>query len=139
MISEDIEPLFKLISNAQVMKYIEVPYSREKAEEFLSSAGLCEPPLIYAVEDKDSFIGYVIYHDYDKDSVEIGWLLYPEYWNQGYASELTKMLIEKAFTAKKDAVIECSPKQKTCKHIANKFGFHYEGSVDDLDVFRLKR
>ena len=139
MTTEDLEPFFKLISNAQVMKYIEPPYSKEKAAEFLSSAGLSESPLIYAVEDDGAFIGYVIYHDYDEGSVEIGWLLYPEYWNKGYASDLTEQLIEKAFSENKDVVIECSSLQEVSKHIANKFGFQYEGNIDGLDVFRLRR
>lgn len=139
MVAEDIEPLYELISNAQVMEYIEPPYSREKAEEFLFSAGLSETPLIYAVEENSHFIGYAIYHDYDNESMEIGWLLYPDYWNKGYASNLTKILIEKAFSANKDVVIECCPLQEVSRHIANKFGFEYEGNIDNLDVFRLRR
>jgi hypothetical protein len=31
-------------------------------------AGLSENPLVYAVEDSSSFIGYVIFHDYDEDN-----------------------------------------------------------------------
>ena len=139
MRAEDIEPLYALISDAQVMTYIEPPYSREKAEEFLGRAGLVEPPLIYALEDDDSFIGYVIFHDYDKDSVEIGWLLYPEYWGKGYASKATQLLIEKAFFFFFDVVIECSSQQEVSKHIAGKFGFQYEGNVEGLDVYRLRR
>ena len=42
--------------------------------------GLTEPPLVYAAEASGDFIGYVIYHAYDADSVEIGWVLLPEYW-----------------------------------------------------------
>lgn len=139
MIAEDIEPLYDLISNAQVMEYIEPVYSKEKAEAFLLSAGLSKKPLIYAVEDDGRFIGYVIYHDYDNESIEIGWLLYPECWNKGFASNLTRMLIEKAFSENKDVVIECHHQQEVSRHIANKYGFRYEGKIDNLDVFRLRR
>lgn len=139
MTTEDIEPLFELLSNPRVMEYIEPIYSREKTEAFLISAGLSEKPLIYAVEDDGRFIGYVIYHDYDNESIEIGWLLYPECWNKGFASNLTRMLIEKAFSENKDVVIECHHQQEVSRHIANKFDFIYEGNIGNLDVFRLRR
>jgi len=38
-------------------------------------------PLIYAVETANrDFVGYVIYHDYDKESKEIGWVLRRAFW-----------------------------------------------------------
>ena len=139
MTPEDFAPLYELLSDPQVMKYIEPPYSKEKTEQFLSCAGLSDPPLVYAVDELASFIGYVIYHDYDKHSVEIGWVLYPQYWGRGYACKLTEMMIEKAFSADKQVVIECLPEQKATEHLAKKLGFDYVGKIDDLDVFRLKK
>lgn len=52
--------------------------------------------MIYAVEKDDNFIGYVIYHDYDSKSIEIGWVLEPSYRGQGIASFLTSQMIAKA-------------------------------------------
>ena len=94
---------------------------------------------IYAVDKDGRFIGYVIFHDYDEDSVEIGWVLHPKYWRKGYATHLTKLLKERALSSKKQVVIECSPKQEVTKHIAFKNGFSYEGLINGLDVFRFKR
>ena len=48
-------------------------------------------------------------------------------------------MIEKAFEMKKQVVIECDPNQIATKQIAIKFGFHYEGIEDDLEVYRLKK
>lgn len=62
------------------MQYLEAPYTKEQAEQFLFRSGLSETPLIYAVEKDNDFIGYVIYHDYDSESVEIGWVLEPSFW-----------------------------------------------------------
>ena len=60
---EDTEELFRLISDPEVMRYLEPPYSRDAAERLLEEAGLGEAPLIYAVEDKEGgFAGYVISH-----------------------------------------------------------------------------
>lgn len=137
MTPKDLEPLYGLLSDSRAMEHIEPVYSFEKTEAFLSSAGLSEPPLIYAVDEGGCFVGYVIYHDYDKDSVEIGWVLCPDYWGKGYASKLTARMVKMAKLAGKKVVIECSPEQLATKHIAEKFGFRYVGNIDALDVYRL--
>ncbi len=139
MTIEDLEPLYGLLSDSQVMQYIESPYTMEKTERFLLNAGLSAHPLVYAVDEDGTFIGYVIYHDYDESSVEIGWVLYPEYWGKGCASRLTKQLIERATSSGKDVVIECVPQQEASKHIAMKYGFEYQGSMDNLDVYKRAR
>lgn len=52
---------------------------------------------IYAVIDEDRiFIGYVIYHDYEEDSIEIGWILSRRFWGKGIAEALTNQLIHKS-------------------------------------------
>ena len=83
------------------------------------------------------FIGYVIYHSYDQNSVEIGWVLFPDYWGKGYASILTKQMIAEAGNQGKSLVIECDPAQKTTEHIALKHGFVRTERKDGLDVYRL--
>lgn len=138
MTKHDLDPLHDLLSDSRVMHYLEPVYSREKTEDFLMNAGLSDPPLIYAVDKDGRFIGYVIFHDYDEDSIEIGWVLHPDHWRKGYAAYLTKLLMEKALSLGKQVVIECSPEQEVTKHIACKNGFEYEGLIDGLDVFRFK-
>ena len=139
MTEGDFESLYGLLSDPRVMEYLEPPYTREKAWQFLATAGLSDPPLIYSVEHEGNFAGYVIYHDYDDSGVEIGWVLRPEYWRKGLASRLTEQLIQRGLSSNRQLVIECSPKQEITRHIARKYGFNYEGNVDGLDVFRLKK
>ena len=139
MEEHDLGPLHELLSNEQVMRYLEPPYSKEKTTRFLERAGLSDPPLIYAVEQDGLFIGYVIFHDYDETGMEIGWVLHPTIWGNGVASALTGQLIERSRELKKQPVIECVPEQETTRHLALKFGFEYEGSKDGADVFRLKK
>ena len=138
MSERDIESLFSLLSDEDVMRYIEPAFTREKAHEFLMSAGLSEEPLIYAVDNDSAFVGYVIFHAFDEDSIEIGWVLHKRFWGNGYAQNLTKMLIDKAFELKKDVIIECSTEQEATKHIAQKYGFLLTESVDGLYVYKLK-
>ena len=131
----DFESLHTLLSNPDVMKYMEPPYTEEQTKEFLEYA-MSDEPRVFTVEDDGEFIGYVIYGTYEEDTMELGWVLLPEYWNKGYASALTKLLMEKAAADGKKPVIECDPEQTATKHIAEKCGFVYAETFEGLDVYR---
>lgn len=136
---KDLMDLYGTISDPNVMEYIEPVFSLDKTRAFLYDIALSDPPMIYVAEDDDGrYVGYVIFHEYDVDSVEIGWLLNKQEWGKGFASKLTEILIEKAKQGRKNAVIECDPDQSVTKHIAEKFGFVYEGNQDGCDVYKLK-
>ena len=135
----DLMDLYELLSDDDVMYYLEEPFSLAKTKDFLKNAGLCEHPLIYAVQnEKRSFIGYVIYHEYDDQSMEIGWVLKKEYWGKGIASSLTRKLIAMAALEGKDVIIECVPQQIVTKHIAEKNGFKYIGRSKGCDIYRYE-
>ena len=137
--AEDLEELYGLLSDPKVMECLEPPYTYEQSGEFLRIAGLADPPLIYAVEDKTgSFVGYVIYHDYGKNSVELGWVLNPKQWGKGYAHELTGALLTRAGDKYSFAVIECVPRQEATQAIARKNGFSYLGMEDGCQVYQKK-
>lgn len=135
----DMENLFRLLSDPEVMRYIEPPYTREQTLSFLNSVALCQEPLILAVDDLcNNFVGYVIFHPYDEKSYEIGWLLCKEHWHKGYARELTKALIEAGEKLQKDLVIECHPEQAATKKIALDNGFVYVGKESGCNLYRRK-
>ena len=87
---DDAGALYRLLSDPKVMRHLEPPFDRARSDAFLREAGLCESPLVYAVQEDARLIGYVIYHPYDEGSYEIGWVLFPEYWGRGCASALTE-------------------------------------------------
>ena len=135
----DLEELYALLSDAEVMRWLEPPFTREQAEQFLQQAGLSDPPLIYAAENAEGeFLGYAIYHDYDDHSRELGWVLRQSAWRKGYAGEMTALLTALAQREGKDAVIECTPEQTVSAHIARRHGFSYEGRADGCDSYRLR-
>lgn len=135
----DLEELYALLSDAEVMRWLEPPFTREQAERFLQQAGLSDPPLIYAAENAEGeFLGYAIYHDYDDHSRELGWVLRQSAWRKGYAGEMTALLTALARREGKDAVIECAPGQTVSAHIARRHGFSYEGRADGCDSYRLR-
>lgn len=134
----DLDELYNVLSNPEVMRYIEPPYTLEQTRNFLISEGMCETPRVYAAEKDGLFIGYVIFHEYDMDSYELGWVLNKKYWGMGYASMITKNIISKAGEMKKNLVIECVPEQEKTKRLALANGFTYIGNIDELDVFKLR-
>ncbi len=135
---DDLHALHALLSDADVMKYLEAPYTKEMTERFLFCCGISASPLIYAVEDrKKTIVGYVIYHPYDQDSYEIGWVLHKNQWGKGYASELTQRLIEDARGRTSKLIIECAPAQETTKRIAHRYHFTPAETTDDLELYVL--
>lgn len=139
MKSTDLAALHSLLSDEAVMRYLEPPFTQEQTKRFLEAAGLGASPLIYGVEDENKdFLGYVIYHDYGKDSKEIGWVLRKDAWGKGYARALTAKLIDRARSEGKAVVIECAPEQQATGHIAKSHGFSYVGRRDGCDVYELK-
>ena len=93
MTEADLEPLHRLLSDPEVMRYLEPPFTRAQTEAFLQKAGMGREPLIRAVEDGRGFAGYVIYHPYDETSMELGWVLASDRWGRGYALALTRQMI----------------------------------------------
>ncbi|MBO5352986.1 MAG: GNAT family N-acetyltransferase [Lachnospiraceae bacterium] len=140
-VMNDAAELYNVLSDEKVMEYIEPAFTMEQTKAFIDEAGLCEPPLVYALEWKENHlvIGHVIFHLYEEDSYEIGWIINREYWGRGIADEVTRALIEYARGLDiSSCVIECDTEQTASKHIALKNGFVYEGEEDGCDVYRLK-
>jgi acetyltransferase, GNAT family len=137
--NNDLTELYNLLSDEDVMEFIEPPFSLEKTADFLNSVALIDPPLIYTVEDfNQNFIGYVIFHEYDEDSFELGWILNKRYWGKGYANDLTKVFIERSSEIGKNLVIECYSNQEISKHIALKNDFEFLGESYECSVFKRK-
>lgn len=135
---EDAGALYRLLSDKAVMRFLEPPFSWEQTVRFLDTYALTDSPAILAVEDRSSqFIGYVIYHPYETDAYEIGWVLRREDWHKGYAQELTRALIEDARTKTRNLILECVPEQTATRAIAQRNGFVWEGNRDGCDIYRL--
>lgn len=131
----DVGDLSELLADGDVMKYLEGPLSEERARQFFKDAAMPKNPLVYAAEKQGKFMGYVIYHDFDCESIEIGWVLKKSEWNKGYATAITNALKEHAAANGKRAVIECSPEQEVTKKIALKCGFKFWKTENGCDVY----
>jgi len=137
---EDADDLHQGLSDERVMMYIEQVFDIERTKNFIQSAGLCEPPLVYAIVWKmtGKVIGHVIFHSYEKNDYEIGWVINKDYWGMGIADEVTKELIKYArYLGIESCVIECDERQIASKKIAIKNRFSYEDKSDNLERYRL--
>mgnify|MGYP002857684252 CR=1 FL=1 len=137
---EDAAALHRILSDPAVMEYLEPPFTFVQTQAFLLNAGLCSPPRVYAVQWRNTgqLIGHVIYHPYDPDSFELGWVLDRAFWNRGIAAELTDHLIAQARVEQRTRlVLECVPAQAATARIAKKAGFSYVRTLDGLDVYEL--
>ena len=138
-VETDLENLYGTLSDPDVMTYIEDPYDMDQTKELLDDVmGSDEPAIFAAEDDAGNYVGYVIFHEYEDDSYELGWLLNKSEWGKGYASKLTEMMIEETRKKGMNAVIECDPEQEITKHIALKYGFVFDEVYDGCDVYRLK-
>ena len=137
---EDAADLHEVLSDKDVMKHIETVFDFERTKEFIRSAGMAEPPLVYAVVWKktEKVIGHVIFHPYDRSAYEIGWILNKDYWGMGIADEVTKGLMEYARHSDiVSCVIEFDEAQKISEKIARRNGFSYEGKEGNIVRYRL--
>lgn len=135
----DTVELYLILSNPKVMEYIEEPFTLESTKEFLNKNGLSYPPRVFALEYKENkkLIGHIIFHKYDKESYEIGFILNQNYWGQGIANEVTKSLIDYAKTKNiHSLIIECDKRQLATQKIATNNNFK-QISSENLLVYKL--
>ena len=138
---EDADDLHRVLSDEEVMKHIEAAFDMEKTKAFIRSAGLCQPPLVYAIQwnATGQVIGHAIFHVYEESDYEIGWILHRDFWGMGIASEVTEALLGYAkHLGAMSCIIECATQQEVSKRIAVRNGFIHEGTFENLERFRLE-
>lgn len=106
-LKNDIEPLFNICADEQVMKYFPAVLNRDQTVTFienmqseLEKCGYC----YYAVDllETGELIGFIglKYQTYPSDfnpSTDIGWRLATRYWGKGLATEGAKRCLEYGF------------------------------------------
>ena len=136
---EDARDLQKILGDPAVMRYIEPPFTLAQTAAFLQAKGLDTPRRIYALADEnDRVVGQLIFHPYEGDAWEIGWIIRQDCWGQGIASAVTKALIAYCREQSiRQCVIECHPEQTVTRHIAEKCGFSRIEDQDGLARYSL--
>lgn len=97
----DLEDLYEIFGDAEVMRNTEPPYDKEKTKLFLETFCVERNPkgaFAATLKEEDKVIGYVLFKSVDEPEIfEIGWIFNKEYWRKGYAYEICSELIHHGF------------------------------------------
>ena len=140
---KDFQKYFQLVSNEEIMLMITGrALQREEAEErykrLLNGNKIHEAFGSFMIFEKKSgcFLGYgkMVLDTENNAEAETGYMLFPEYWGRGYATEITKLLVEKAektgILDRVTAIID--PENTASRNVLSKNGFISE-KICDID------
>ena len=118
--ADDVDLLFKLNSNQEVMRYFPSAQTKEQCADFIGRMQnqfeknkFC----YFAVDllETEEFIGFIGISEqtYEIDfnpSVDIGWRVLPEYWGKGYATEGARACLRYGFeTIQLEKIVSVAP------------------------------
>lgn len=135
---EDFDIIYKLYSDEEIMKYMPMDCLDEEGAkkhlEKIVNAWKKEKPtdceMLVCKKDSGEKIGRCRIHiDYSFNSGMIGWLILKEHWNNGYAAEITKALIDYAFDELKlhRVYALCNPNNAQSCRVLEKCNMRREG------------
>lgn len=135
----------RLLMNEDVMKYIAgKALTREKSEQrfqkVLETSRSYPEAGFFIVKSKpgNDFIGVAKLVPFGKNRAEVRYMLLPENWGQGYATEMVNKMInlarEKQLAVELIGIVD--PENPASVRVLTKFGFQlYEtGQIDGLDA-----
>ena len=129
---QDWQAVYEYTSNPNVMKYIpEGVFNEEEAKKFVSeNSGEKAKHFPIILVSENIVIGHIVFHQYFGDhTYEIGWVLNPNYYNNGYASEAAKAVLDYGFKEKKlhRIIATCQPENIPSYRVMEKIGMRREG------------
>ena len=146
----DLDKLVALRSDFEVMKYTGEggAQTKEQVQDYLSFAWSYQKKHgmgFYLVFEKDSgsFIGEAgLFHllfDDTQPEIEVGYHLHKKYCGRGYATELTKALIDWGFQhlSINKIVASAYPNQIASQKVLQKSGFDFRGTNQTSDGIEL--
>ena len=141
---DDADTMISINQDKKVMQFFPSAPDEEETIAFIDKVIVHQEQYgfsLYAVEIKKTgeMIGFVglftaTFKAHFTPATEIGWRLSSKYWNQGYATEAAKAVLDYAFNERKlDEVVSfTSMLNKPSIRIMQKIGLH-TSSEDDFD------
>lgn len=114
------------------------PNSETESQDFvtqvvLEAANLPRSRFVFAVMEKDRLIGAgeINIRDFTNRQGEIGYIIHPDYWAKGYATEVAKLLIKFGFSTLNLHRIfaTCDPRNLGSAKVLEKIDMTYEGRI----------
>ncbi len=145
---DDYEKLCILQSNAEVMRFF--GGCRDKTTVYSKMIFFMEHykkhnvgyGLVYSKET-DNFIGRCGLNKLDFDDntqeIELGYMLFPQYWYQGFGTELCNALIQYAYEILhlKEVFAVCNKQNFASKKILEKVNMSYIGDIKYQNIMQL--
>lgn len=151
--ASDVDKLFKLNGDSDVMKYIREPITNIKVIEntinhiikyYSEHPGLG----VWAgyLKSNNEFIGFFeLAHMDNTDEIEVGYRLHKKYWGKGYATEMTNILLDYGFNQMglQEIVGITLPGNTASENVLKKAGLVYEKDAFfyevDVKYFRITK
>ncbi len=142
----DFAGLYRTFSDPETMRYIRAPFTEEQqlrermamwAEYTRQRPGLGTFVLVW--KESGAFAGSCVArqmgYDVASEEYEIGYILAPEYWGQGLASELVPPLSRYCFqhSPAQHLVAFTDPENAASQRVLVKGGFRYMGARQTAD------
>ncbi|MBR5228488.1 MAG: GNAT family N-acetyltransferase [Firmicutes bacterium] len=135
---DDLDIIYQLYSNREIMRYMPVAcMDMEAAERHLNKIvgdwqkkPLLNMEMLVSLKDTGEKIGRCRIHiEEETESGMIGWLLLEKEWNKGYATEITKALINYCFDelGLRRVCALCNPKNIASNTVLQTCGLRKEG------------
>lgn len=136
----DAEPLYRLQSDAEAMKYWDSsPWTDRAMIErfFISGVAMAErgEGMRVAVEETSggSFVGWVTFAGWNPEfrSASLGYSFLPEAWGHGYATEASGAVLDWAFDSHdlNRVQSEADTRNLASRRVLEKLGFQWEGTL----------
>jgi RimJ/RimL family protein N-acetyltransferase len=131
----DLDAIVALANNRKVAEMtasIPHPYREADAHAWLTNIATAEKGLTLGVfaKDEDAFVGACGYRDCgDASALELGYWIGEPYWNQGYATEAARAVIDHAFTEGGLSALSggCRVTNTASRRVLEKCGFQWTG------------
>jgi RimJ/RimL family protein N-acetyltransferase len=148
MAAEDLDAVHSYASLAVVSEHQPWgPNSWEETKSYIEdvlmdAAELPQIRFVFAIvlKETEAMIGAgeIWFHNYDNLAGEIGYVLHPDHWGKGLATETAELLLKFGFEEKRLHRIQatCSPDNTNSKKLLEKLGMVPEGKI--RDALRLK-
>lgn len=142
---DDAEPMLMLFQEPETMRYVGGPITtldevQKRLDVYLNYAEKKPGLGTFIVESNESgkMMGICVArqaeYDVNSDLFEVGYILAPEYWGQGFVSELLPRLCEYLIerSGASQLVAYTHPENTTSQHLLKKVGFVETGTHTDL-------
>ena len=134
---EDVDDYFGVLDSPEVRRWLHIPESLDRSDAWQQMAWFLGQWELrgtghWALEEKNSgqFVGRAGLHRperHDWPGVEVGWVLHPDYWGKGYATEAGAAAVRYGFEEfQVDKLFSCIlPENHRSQAVAKRLGFEF--------------